>query len=99
MEKVLTPIIHVLFLIPLLTIAMGSSEFFARTFDLLPDYMSVYRFPYVFIMIGIIGISGIPLFWLANLLMQRIEKVNGPGKLAHFRQLYRRQAKLALLKM
>jgi len=62
LKKVITPIIHAAFIIPLLTIAMGSIELMARIFGLLPDYIAVFRVPYVFLIIGIIIISGIPLF-------------------------------------
>lgn len=86
MKKITTPIIHAAFLIPLLTIAMGSIELMTRTFGLLPDYIRVFEVPYIFLTIGIIVIAGIPLFWLANRLMQRLEKLHGPTIYDHFRQ-------------
>ena len=86
MKKIIIPIIHLVFLIPLLTIAMGFVELIARTFGLLPDYIRVFEVPFVFLMIGIIVISGIPLFWLANRLMQGLEKLHSPTIYDHFRQ-------------
>ena len=85
-RKIITPIIHAAFLIPLLTIAMGSIERMARTFGILPDYIRVFEAPYIFLTIGIIVISGIPLFWLDNLLMQGIEKLHRPTIYDHLRQ-------------
>ena len=86
MKKITTPIIHAVFLIPLTFVAMGSIELIARVFGLLPDYIAVFRVPYVFLIIGIIIISGIPLFWLANRLMQVLEKLRSPAIYDHFRQ-------------
>ncbi len=86
MKKFITPIIHAASLIPLLIIAMGSIEFMARTFGLLPDYILVFEGPYIFLTIGIIVISGIPLFWLANGVLQGLEKLQSPTIYDHFRQ-------------
>ena len=86
MKKFITPVIHALFLIPLLTIAMGSIELMSRSFGLLPDYIRVFELPYIFLTISIIVISGIPLFWLANRLMQGLEKLRNPTIYDHFRQ-------------
>jgi len=88
MKKIITPIIHAAFLIPLLIIAMGSIELMARSFGLLPDYIHVFEVPYVFLTIGIIVISGIPLFWLANRIMQGLEKLHSPTTYDHFRQSF-----------
>ena len=86
MKKIITPIIHLAFLFPLTIIAMGSIEFIARTFDLLPDYILVFRMPYIFLIIGIILISSTLLFWLANGLMQLLEKLKTPTIYDYIRQ-------------
>lgn len=86
MKKIITPIVHVLFLFPMTFIAMGSIELVARHFDLVPDYIAVFRVPYVFLIIGVITISGIPLFWLANRLMRAIEKLQSTTAYDHLRQ-------------
>jgi len=86
MKKIISPIIHTAFLIPLLIIAMGSTELIAQSFELLPDYIRVFEVPFVFIIITIIIISGVPLFFLANRLMQRLEKQRSPTIYDHIRQ-------------
>ena len=86
MKKIITPILNAAFLIPLLIIAMGSIELMVQSFGLSSDYIRVFEVPYVFLTIGIIVISGIPLFWFANRLMQRIEKLRRPTIYDHFRQ-------------
>ncbi len=85
-RKIFTPIIHAAFLIPLLTIAMGSIERMAQSFGLLPNYIFVYKAPYIFLTISIIIISGTPLFWIANRLMQGLEKLHRPTVYDYFRQ-------------
>jgi hypothetical protein len=44
-NKIVTPIIHALFLVPMLFIAMGSIELMARRFELLPDYIRLFELP------------------------------------------------------
>jgi len=83
MKKVIKPILHIAFLIPMTAIAMGSIEFIAQTFDLLPDYFAVFKIPYVFLITSIIIISGIPLFWLANRMMQALKKLKKPTLIDH----------------
>lgn len=86
MKKMLAPLIHAAFLIPLIAIAMASIELIARVFRLLPDYIRVFEWPYIFLIIGVMFISGIPLFWLANHLMQAIERLQSPSLFDHLRQ-------------
>lgn len=86
MKKIITPIIHLVFLFPLTFIAMGSIEFIARTFGLLPDYILVFRIPYIFLIISIILLSSTLLFWLANRLMQLLEKLKKPTIYDYIRQ-------------
>ena len=86
MKKLITPIIYGLFLFPNLAVAMGSIEYIANKFNLLPNYIDVFRIPYLFLIIGIILLFGIPCFWLANHLLRRIEKYNNPTFTDHFRQ-------------
>ena len=86
MKKALTPIIHALFLIPLLTIAMGAIELIAKHFDLVPDYFAVYRAPQVFLIVGTIIFAGIPLYLLANRIIKALEKWNDPSIKDHLRQ-------------
>ena len=86
MKKILTPLLHVAFLIPSLAIAMGAIELMARSFGFLPDYIRVFKPPYIFLTIGIILISGFPIFWMANQFIQRIEKLQNPTISDHLRQ-------------
>lgn len=86
MKKVITPIIHTAFLIPLLIIAMGSTELIARSFELLPDYIRVFEMPYIFITISIIILSGIPIYFIASRLLLRLEKLHGINFYDHIRQ-------------
>lgn len=86
MKKIISILIHIIFLIPLLIIAMGLVELIASKFGLLPDYIRVFEMPYILLMIGIIVIFGIPVFWLANRLMYAIEKVQIPTIYDHLRQ-------------
>lgn len=65
---------------------MGSIELMAQTFNLLPDYIRLFEVPFIFLTISIMLIFGTPLFWLANRLMQRLEKLQGPTVNDHFRQ-------------
>ena len=88
MERIITPIIHAAFLIPLLAISMGSIELIAVTFDLVPDYISVFRVPYIFLITIIIIIFGIPIFWLANRAIRAIEKDKNRTILDHIRQSF-----------
>jgi len=86
MKKLITPLVHLPFLIPILAIAMGSIELMARRFDFLPDYIRAFEVPYVFLTLGIIVIFSSLLFWLANRLMQFLDKLANPGIYDHFRQ-------------
>ena len=70
----------------MMAIAMGAIEFMAQRFDLLPDYIQVYKIPYIFLIGGIILISGILVYNLANRLMKGLEKLKKPTFLDHARQ-------------
>ena len=85
MKKAIAPFIHALFLIPLLTIAMGAIELIAKHFDLVPDYFDVYRMPQVFLIAGTIICAGIPLFLLANRMIKALEKWKDPSINDHLR--------------
>ncbi len=85
MMKLITPLIHVAFLIPLTGIAVGV-EAFLRSAAVLGEYKGVIDLPLFIMFLSSIIIFGIPLFWLANLLMQRFEKPHGPTVYDHFRQ-------------
>ena len=86
MKKIITPIINLAFLFPMTFITMGSIELVARSFGLIPDYISVFKIPFIFIIISVIVISGIPLFWLANRFIQELEKLKSTTIYDHFRQ-------------
>lgn len=80
MKKLFTPIIHVVFLLPLTGITVGV-EMLARETGILGEYKGVIDTPlFITFFMGII-IFGIPLFWLANALIQSIEK-------SHSRSIY-----------
>lgn len=67
-------------------IAMGSIELVARSFGLIPDYIAVFKIPFIFVIISVIVISGIPLFWLANRFMRALEKLQSTTIYDHLRQ-------------
>ena len=86
MRKVISPFIHLAFLIPALVIAMGAIELIARKFDLLPEYINVFKPPYIILIIGIIILSGGLLFWFANRLMRAVERFKSLTIYDHLRQ-------------
>ena len=83
--KLITPIIYVAFLILMTGIAVGI-EAIARTVGILGEYKGIIDLPIFIVFFCSIIVFGIPLFWLANLLNQRLEKLNNPSTLDHFRQ-------------
>lgn len=84
-KKLITPIIHVVFLVPLTGITVGV-EMFARKTGILGEYADVIDIPSFITFFSGIIIFGIPLFWLANVLMQSIEKLHSPGIYDFLRQ-------------
>jgi len=85
MKKLITPIIHAVFLIPLTGITVGI-ETLAREMGILGEYEGVIDTSlFVTFFSGII-IFGIPLFWLANVIMQSIEKLQSPSIYDYLRQ-------------
>jgi hypothetical protein len=85
MKKLITPIIHVVFLVPLTGITVGV-EMFERKTGILGEYEGVIDTPTIITFCSGIIIFGIPLFWLANVLMQSIEKLHSPKIYDYLRQ-------------
>ena len=85
MKKLIAPLIHALFLLPILAITMWTIELTAKKFGLIPDYIQVFKIPYLFIIVGIMVILATPWFWLANRLMRSIEKLISPTFFDHLR--------------
>ena len=77
MKKLITPVIHSVFLIPMTGIIVGI-EMIARETGILGEYKGIIDQPTTTtFLLGLI-IFGIPVFWLANVLMQKIEKLQSP---------------------
>ena len=85
MRKLITPIIHIALLIPLTGIAVGV-ETLVRADGILGEYKGVIDLPLIIMFLSSIIIFGIPLFWIANLLMQGLENLPGPSTYDHLRQ-------------
>jgi len=85
MKKLITPIINVAFLVPLTGITVGV-EMLAREMGILGEYEGVINTSIFITFLSGIIIFGIPLFWLANALMQSIEKLQSPRIYDHLRQ-------------
>ena len=83
--KLITPIIYVAFLIPMTGIAVGI-EAVARTIGILGEYKGLIDLPIFIVFFYSIIAVGIPLFWLTNLLIQKLEKLINPSTLDHLRQ-------------
>ena len=66
--KLITPIIYVAFLFPMTGIAVGI-EAIARTVSILGEYRGTINFQIFIVFVCSIFVIGIPLFWLANLLI------------------------------
>jgi len=84
-KKLITPIIYVIFLLPLTGISVGV-EMLARETGILGEYTGVIDTPIVLTFSSSVIIFGIPLFWLANAIMQSIEKLHNPGVYDFIRQ-------------
>ena len=85
MKKIFTPLIYTLPLFILTALAVGS-EMQARNIGLLPEYSSVIEPLLAGLIFGTIIIFGIPLFWLTNYLIQKLEKITKPNFYDHLRQ-------------
>lgn len=85
MRKLITPILYAAFLIPLTGIAVGI-EAILRTVGILGEYKGVIDLSLTITFISSIVIIGVPLFWIANMLIQRLEHLQSPKLLDHFRQ-------------
>jgi cytochrome bd-type quinol oxidase subunit 2 len=77
MKKIITPIFHVMFMIPMTGIMVGV-EMIARETGILGEYKGIIDLPTTITFLLGIPIFGIPVFWLANILMQKIEKLQSP---------------------
>ena len=85
MKKIFTPLIHIIFLFPLTAISVGA-EMLARDMDILGEYAGVIDMPTFLTFATSVIIIGVPLFWFANILMQRIEKIYKPNIFDFLRQ-------------
>lgn len=85
MRKIFTPFIYIIFLLPLTGISVGV-EMLARETGILGEYTGVIDMPTVLTFSSSVIIFGLPLFWLANALMQSIEKLHNPGLYDFIRQ-------------
>lgn len=84
MRKLVTPIFHALFLLPLTGISVAS-EMTARRIGLLPEWEGVIDTPLLFFGAVLILVVGIPFFRLANKFLQRFEKLTTPSIYDHIR--------------
>ena len=85
MRKLITPAIYISMLFPLTAISVGI-EMWARSVGILGEYHEVIDLP-IFIVFSLsIIIFGVPIFWVTNLLMQRIEKRQSTALSDHIRQ-------------
>ncbi len=66
-------------------IAVGI-EALAQTVGILGEYKGVIDLPLFIVFLSSIILFGVPLFWLSNLLIRRLEKLNNPIVLDHIRQ-------------
>ena len=85
MKKLITPVIHAFFLPPMTGLTVGI-ELIARNIGLLGEFEGVIDTPTAILFFFAIIICGIPVFWLANVLMQYVEKGQKPGKNDFIRQ-------------
>jgi len=85
MRKIFTPFIYIIFLLPLTGISVGV-EMLARESGILGEYTGVIDMPTVLTFSSSVIIFGLPLFWLANALMQSIEKLHNPSIYDFIRQ-------------
>ena len=85
MRKLITPIIYTVFLLPVTGIAVGM-EALMRALGIIGEYQGVIDLPLFLLFLNSIIIFGFPLFWLANLLIQKLEKLHSPIVVDHFRQ-------------
>lgn len=86
MKKLIAPVIYIGFLIPILAITMSAIEVTARKYDFIPDYIIAFQYPYILIIIFVVLTFGIPIYWLANRLIQIVDKIKSPSFQNHFRQ-------------
>jgi len=84
-KKLITPIIYVIFLLPLTGISVGV-EMLARETGILGEYTGLIDTPTVLTFSSSVIIFGLPLFWLANAIMQSIEKLHNPSIYDFIRQ-------------
>ncbi len=85
MRKIFTPFIYIIFLLPLTGISVGV-EMLARETGILGEYTGVIDMPTVLTFSSSVIIFGLPLFWLANAIMQSIEKLHNPSIYDFIRQ-------------
>lgn len=83
--RLITPIFYIAFLFLLTGIAIGI-EALVRSAGILGEYKDVIDLPLFIVFLISIIIFGIPLLWLANSLILRLEKIKNPTILDHFRQ-------------
>ncbi len=83
--KWFTPFIYVALLFPMTAIAVGA-ETIARKIGVLGEYHGVIDFPGFIFFSCIILLTGIPIYWIASMLLLRIEKLTNPGLKDHLRQ-------------
>jgi hypothetical protein len=84
-KKLITPIIYVIFLLPLTGISVGV-EMLARETGILGEYTGLIDTPTVLTFSSSVIIFGFPLFWLANAIMLSIEKLHNPSIYDFIRQ-------------
>jgi len=85
MKKIITPIIYSTFLFAITGISVGV-EILSRATGIIGEYIGVIDLPSTILFTGSILIFGIPLFWLANHLLQLLEKIPNPTIYDHIRQ-------------
>lgn len=85
MKKVITPLFYSVFLFLLTGLSVGV-EMLVRSTGLIGEYQNVVDTPLVATYLASLLALGIPLFWLANHLMQLIEKPKSRRAIDHLRQ-------------
>lgn len=83
--KLITPLIYAFFLFPITAIAVGI-ETFLRNAGILGEYTGVIDTPTFFVFFFSILFIGTLFFWIANIILQRIEKLENFSISNHFRQ-------------
>ena len=73
MKRLLAPVLQTLAVIPM-TAAAIAAEMAARNVGLLPEWNDVIDLPSTLLMTAVVIAVGIPLYWLVNKLIKRIER-------------------------